>query len=118
MKKNFRSIIIFSLTLLPTLVLAQTYNNPITLTSGGTPIDTIPKFLLALVDGFIAVMTPIIVVFIIYAGFLFVTARGDSKQIETAKFVILWCLIGALIMLGAKIIASAIRETVLSLGSS
>jgi len=89
-----------------------TYCNPITYAG----ITTIPQFLLALVDLVFLIGVPIIVIFIIYSGFLFVTAGDNESQIAKAKFVFTWTLVGALILLGAKAIAAAIQATVLTLG--
>lgn len=94
------------------------YTNPITITgSDGTPIKTIPEFLLALVDIVFLFGMPIIVLFIIYGGFLFVTAGDNEAQITKSKKTILWTLIGAAVLIGAKVIAMAIQSTVLSLGA-
>ena len=90
---------------------ASTYNNPVTY--GG--ISTIPEFLLALVDLVFLVGVPIIVLFIIYSGFLFVTAGDNEAQTKKARFVFMWTMVGAVILLGAKAIALAIKNTVLSL---
>jgi hypothetical protein len=98
---------------------AQTsyYTNPITITGeDGTPIKTIPEFLLALVDIVFLFGMPIIVLFIIYGGFLFVTAGDNEAQITKARRTILWTLVGAAVLIGAKVIAMAIQATVLSLG--
>lgn len=99
-------------------VYAQTglYENPITLTgASGGKIQTIPEFLLALVDIVFLFGMPIIVLFIIYAGFLFVTAGDNESQISKARTTILWTLIGAAVLIGAKVIAMAIKTTVLGL---
>lgn len=94
------------------------YDNPIKLLgSGGGPIKTIPEFLLAIVDLVFLFGMPIIVMFIIYAGFLFVTAGDNESQISKAKTTITWTLIGAAVLIGAKVIAMAIQTTVLTLGS-
>ena len=94
----------------------STYCNPISLPGAdGTPIKTIPEFLLALVDIVFLFGMPIIVLFIIYAGFLFVTAGDNESQISKARTTIFWTLIGAAVLIGAKVIAMAIQTTVLSL---
>ncbi len=114
---NYRAIFAQILTgiifVLPSLALAApaTYNNPITY--GG--IQTIPELLLALVDLVFLIGIPIIVVFIIYSGFLFVTGGDNEQQVKKARFVFMWTMIGALVLLGAKAIALAIKNTVLSL---
>ncbi len=53
-----------------------------------------------------------VVLFIMYAGYLFVTARGDTKQIESAKGTLTWTIIGGMVLLGAQVIADAIQGTV------
>jgi membrane glycosyltransferase len=59
------------------------YANPITY--GG--ITTVEDFLLALVDLIFLIAVPFIVICIIYAGFLFVSAGDNESQIATARKV-------------------------------
>lgn len=92
----------------------STYSNPITY--GG--ITTIPDLLLAIVDLIFLIGVPIVVIAIIYSGFLFVTAGDNESKSTKARFVFTWTMIGALILFGAKAIALAIQTTVLSLGAS
>jgi hypothetical protein len=93
---------------------ASSYQNPITY--GG--ITSIPDLLLALVDLVFLIGVPIIVLCIIYAGFLFVSAGDNEAAIGKAKTVFMWTVIGALVLLGAKAISAAIQGTVLSLGAT
>ena len=60
---------------------------------------------------------PIIVFFIIYAGFKYVMARGNPGEIETANRALLYAVIGGVIILGAKVILTVIGGTVDALGS-
>ena len=53
---------------------------------------------------------PIVVVFIIYSGFLFVSARGNEEQLTKAKSTFFWTIIGALLVVGAFAIATAIEN--------
>lgn len=53
---------------------------------------------------------PIAVIAIIYAGFLFATARGNEEQIKTAKKAFFWAIIGTALVLGAWAIAEAIEQ--------
>jgi heme/copper-type cytochrome/quinol oxidase subunit 2 len=55
---------------------------------------------------------PVVAVAIVYAGFLFVTARGNETQLTNAKKAFLWTVIGAAIVLGAFVIKTAIKSTV------
>lgn len=53
-----------------------------------------------------------VVIWIIYAGFTFLTAQGNPKAIEEAKARLLWSLIGAGILLGAVGISKVVQTTV------
>ncbi|MDP3051996.1 MAG: TrbC/VirB2 family protein [bacterium] len=55
-----------------------------------------------------AIGVPIAVCAIIWAGFLFVTARGSEDQIKKAKTTFFWAIIGTAILLGAWALATAI----------
>ncbi|HEY4502970.1 MAG TPA: pilin [Candidatus Paceibacterota bacterium] len=88
--------------------------------SGGTicnPIDsdTIQEFIQKILEGALRVGIPLIALAIIYSGFLFVSARGNSEKLTKAKDALLYTLIGAAILLGSWAIAELISATVLSL---
>ena len=55
---------------------------------------------------------PIVALAIIYTGFLFVQARGNSEELTKAKKVLMYTLIGGALLLGAFVIAKAIGATV------
>ena len=55
------------------------------------------------------------VIFIIWSGFLFVTARGNEEQIKKARATFFWTIIGAFILLGAYAVALAVVSFVTSL---
>ncbi|MEX2369192.1 MAG: hypothetical protein WD552_02240, partial [Candidatus Paceibacterota bacterium] len=59
---------------------------------------------------------PVIVIFIIYAGFLFVTSGGNKDKLDTAKKTAVNTLIGAAIILGARFLAEILINTAESLG--
>lgn len=59
---------------------------------------------------------PIAALFIIYSGFLYVTARGDTTKVKKAHDTFLWSVIGTAIILGAYVIATAINQFAQSLG--
>ncbi len=110
--------------LLPSAVLAQAtppppgkYNNPITFQYNGQVVKTIPEFLLALVDLAFLIAMPIIVVFLVYSGFLFLTAGDNEANVTKAKKVFLWCLVGATIAIGAKVLAAVIQATIIDVGT-
>jgi TRAP-type C4-dicarboxylate transport system permease small subunit len=75
-------------------------------------IKTIVNDILMPIGGVIAVLM------VMYAGFLFVTARGNEKQIGDAKQALFWAVIGAAILLGALVISQAISATINQLKAS
>lgn len=75
-------------------------------------IDTIPKFIEAIITAVLYIGVPIVALAIIYTGFLFVSAQGNSEKLTKAKKALLYTLIGAVLLLGAFVIANAIQSTV------
>ncbi len=71
-------------------------------------IDKVIKFALT-------IGIPIIAIAIIYSGLLFVTARGNDSQLETAKNAFTYAVIGGAILLGSWIFAKLIKETIESI---
>lgn len=57
-----------------------------------------------------AIALPIAAIFIIYSGFLFVTAGGNQSKIDAAKTTFYWTIIGAAIVVGAWALATAIVD--------
>lgn len=51
---------------------------------------------------------PIAALFLVWSGFLFVSARGDTKKLETAKSTFYWTVIGTALIVGAYAIATAV----------
>ena len=97
----------------PTVLFAGgTYENPI---SGALGVTTVDQFILALVDLVFLIGMPIVVIFIIYSGFLFVTGGDNEAKIAKARTTFLWTIVGAIVLLGAKAIGLAVEATVTSL---
>ena len=78
----------------------------------GGETDTVPEFIKVLLDGVLLVGLPVVTLAVIYCGFLFVAARGNSEKLGKAKDALLYTLIGAAILLGSWSIAQLISETV------
>jgi len=69
-------------------------------------IELIIKQVILPVGGVIAV------IYIIYAGFLLVTAQGNETKLAEAKRAFLYAAIGTMVLLGAWVIAEAIGGTI------
>jgi|CXWL01.1.fsa_nt_gi heme/copper-type cytochrome/quinol oxidase subunit 2 len=79
----------------------------------GTSLETFLGNILAFV---VRIGTIVVILMLVYVGFLFVTARGEPGKITTAREALLWTVIGALVLLGAQAISMGILATVQALG--
>lgn len=81
--------------------------------------DSLYDFLVALLDIVIRIGFPIVVLFIVFIGFRFVqhSATGNAEELKKDRELLLWAILGALILLGAQVIAIAIQATVGDLSS-
>ena len=71
------------------------------------------KDLLLKIMNLVATIGGIVVVFfIIYSGFKFVMARGNPAELEKARDMLLFTVIGGAILLGADVIANVVVNTV------
>lgn len=78
-------------------------------------IENIEDFLSSILKAVVNIATPIIVLMIIYSGFLFVKAQGNPEELNTAKKTLMWVIIGAIIILGAAVLQKAISGTITDL---
>ncbi|MFA5778281.1 MAG: TrbC/VirB2 family protein [Candidatus Paceibacterota bacterium] len=108
--------------LIPVISLAQvTGGPPVSPPSTGGKlvnpinIDSIPGLIQTILEGLLKIGIPIVALAIVYCGFLFVFARGNSEKLSKAKEALLYTLIGAAILLGSWAIAKMISATVLAL---
>jgi hypothetical protein len=92
--------------MLPNVVYAQTYlDNPL------GNIENIEDITLVILNFVMTVGVPLIAIFIIIAGFNFVTAQGDPGKLGKAKQALMWTLIGAAVLMGAVVLSALIKDT-------
>lgn len=121
-KNNLKkiSLIIFSL-FFPVISLAQVTGGPagedesVNIVNPLPGITSVNGLLQTILEGAIRIGIPIIVLAIIYSGFLFVSAQGNTEKLGVAKKSLIYTLIGSAILLGSWAIAQLISDTVLSL---
>lgn len=87
-----------------------TLNNPL---GNKTLID----FFNDLLDAVLVLVVPVIIFFIILAGFKYVTARGNASKIEEAHKALLYGILGGVIVIGAKALLVVIKGTVTAFGT-
>jgi hypothetical protein len=75
-------------------------------------VGSIQDLLTILLKIVIILATPIVVLFIILAGFKYVTARGNANQIEDATKALTNAIIGGVLIIGAVAISEIIKNLV------
>ena len=109
MKRRLISASAFALTFAFTAVVsAQTrafVDNPLS-------VDSIQGFIAKALQVMVMVALPIISLFIVYAGYMFVSARGNESKLSEAKNNFYYVIIGAILILGAWVIATLIGGTI------
>ena len=107
---------IFSL-VLPVLAFANNHTELNETSKIKNPLksNTIAELVEKVLEGAIKIGLPLLVLAIIYSGFLFVSAQGNSEKLNEAKQTLLYTLVGSAILLGAWAIAQLISETITSL---
>lgn len=80
-------------------------------------VDSIEGLLDLIIEAAIRIGTIILVLALIWVGFLFVAARGNPEKLSTARTAFIWTIIGGLILLGAKGLSEVIQSTATNLGS-
>ncbi len=102
-------------------------NPPSNVTPGNPPSNTTPgvtlinplkggasleSFLGNILDFVIRIGAIVVVLILVYIGYLFVVAQGSDTKLTEAKKALLWTIIGALVLLGAVAIKDGIIATV------
>ena len=75
-------------------------------------ISSIPDLLAAVLNVIIIIAIPIIIFFLMLAGFKYVTARGNPSTITEASQALLYAIIGGVLILGATAITQIIKNLV------
>ncbi|HEV3245409.1 MAG TPA: pilin [Candidatus Paceibacterota bacterium] len=105
--REMRAAALLALALFPFEAFAQTLSNP----TSGAGINDISGFIAAFLKAVVEISLPILTLFIVYAGFKFVFARGKPEGIAEAKKNFMYVVIGAILILGAWVLATLIAAT-------
>lgn len=73
---------------------------------------TIYQFLEKVLGLMVDIGFPVLILAIVYTGFLFVKAQGNETELGKAKQAFFWTIVGGVILLGAEIIVRAISGTI------
>jgi hypothetical protein len=83
-----------------------------TLVNPFSSASSIPELLGALLNVLLIISVPFIVIFIIYAGFTYVTARGNPEKVKAANRSLLYALLGSVIVFGAYALFAILQSVV------
>ena len=118
MKKILPKLFIVLSFLLPTATFAQLGSGDtglgVTAQSGyglssSSITMTLPQFIGSyIISPILGLTGTILFALMTYAGFLWITARGDDKQVKKAKDIITECVVGSVILVGAYVLANFI----------
>lgn len=111
--KNVFSLCLIGLLTMPALAYAQdglsySLENPL----AGSGINSVEGLLLSILNVLLIIAVPIIVFFIIFAGFKYVTAQGNPEKIKEATRMLTYAIIGGVLILGAVAITEIISGVV------
>ncbi len=122
------SLFLFSAVIFPTVSLAATASvgepPPQAVASGSlcpsgqsglcNPLKahSIKEFLNDILTYVVKIGTVFIILMIVFVGFKFVAAQGNSGELEKVRTMLLWTVVGALVILGAHVISDMITSTI------
>lgn len=85
--------------------LSYSLNNPL-------QFSTLEGLIVGVLNVLLIIAVPIIVFFIIFAGFSYVTAQGNPEKIKQASRSLTYAIIGGVLILGAVAISEIIQNIV------
>ena len=77
-------------------------------------VDDLGNFLLGILAIVLVAVMPIVVIVLIYSGFLFVMARGNPQTLQRARLMLTYGLIGGVIIIGSYAIVEIVDNLVTS----
>ncbi len=136
-KKNFAILLGLSMLAVPLFVTAVTVGQPTANTLGqpsantiGQPynsanqlvnplgVNSFPELVQKLLNAALVIGIPVAVLFIVWAGFKFIFARGNPEGLKDARKNIFYTLVGVGIFVGASLITGIIVSTLRDLGAT
>lgn len=80
-------------------------------------VDSLEGLLGLIIEAAVRIGTIVLILALVYVGFLFVTSRGNEEKIRDARRYFFWIVIGGLLVLGAKGLSEVIKSTATTLGT-
>ena len=77
--------------------------------------SSITELVAKLLSVVVTILLPIAVLFLVWAGFKFVTAGGNQEKVKDARNMFLWTVLGIVLILGAKLLGDILNNTLSSI---
>ena len=81
-------------------------------------ITSITQLINKILEALTKLLIPVIIVMIVLSGFNMVMAQGNPEKVNKAGKMLLWVLVGAAVIIGAKALSDVLRNTVKDFGGS
>ncbi len=119
MNKIILAIALIAILLTPVLTFAgsssdwQTNMNDVTTAANQLPNESVGTFVGDIIRWVLGLIGVILVALIVYGGFLYMTSAGNEDQVDRAKKVLTYSIIGLIVIVIAWIAADYIMSAVL-----
>lgn len=94
----------------PFLASAQKLVNPL-----GSKGSSLEQIILSVVNVVQILLIMATVLYLLYAGLMFVTARGEASKLTKARDALLWGMVGAALILAARVLVTTLQSSVNSI---
>lgn len=84
--------------------------------AGFSPDQDLPDIIGSFISVFLGLLGIIFLVLVLYAGFLWMTAQGETEKTEKAKKLLTQAVIGLVIILGAYAISGFVVDAIATAG--
>lgn len=75
-------------------------------------VSSVADFIARALQAMVLLALPVVALFFVIAGFMFISARGNTHKLQEARQNFVYVVIGGLLIIGAWVIATLIGGTV------
>ena len=111
MRNTLLTIAVLALAWAPAVARAVELPNPL-------GEESVPKLIGRVISAALSVVGSLALLMFVYGGFLWLTSRGDPKQVGKGKDTIMWATLGLAIIFGAYVLVNTIIDAVATGGVS
>lgn len=75
-------------------------------------VDRVDQLVVLILGGLVNIGMILLVLALVYVGFLFIVAQGKQEDLTKAKDALFWTVIGGLLLLGASALSLVVQEAI------